>query len=126
MCYEISLNQKKSTQNLSLSQKEQTMILDYIKNHYKKEYDELEFILNICTNCEGFNNFAIIDYNNYSQINIFHNNNSKYFSYNNEIYKINKNKIIKIYKNQPKNVNFNWDLYFLNKKRKKEMKVNYS
>ena len=119
ICHTISLK-KISIPILPLSEKEKTMILNFIKNEYKIEFSELDFAFNIYENFKGFSNFGILDTNNFSRINIFINENSKYFSYNNILYKIDKEKIIRTnnIKRISKIENYNWDLYFLKRKRK--------
>ena len=116
ICNDISLTEKENTNDLMLDKDEKENILQFIKSKYKKDYDELEFILNVSDNQEGFNNFGIIDYNNFGQINIFLNKNSKYFSYNNEVFRITKKGIKEL--DTTNNDKYRWDLYFLKKKRK--------
>lgn len=118
ICNDISLLEKDNTNDLNLTKKEKEYILQFIKSKYQKDYDELKFIINVCENQEGFNNFGIIDYKNFGQINIFINKNSKYFSYNNEVFLITKKGIKEIDKTIYKDDKYRWDLYFLKKKRK--------
>ena len=115
MCKEISQEEKQNP-TIFLSQKEQTMILNFIKVEYDKEYSELDFILNIIP--DNSSNFGIIESNNFGQINIYKHKKTKFLSYNNQIYKITGSKIEKA---NEKDIKFdNWDLYFLKKKRKNE------
>ena len=100
-----------------LSEEEKSIILDFIKNNYKADYDEFCFGFSISDKKgKGVCDFGRINYNNFNQINVFINQTSRYFYYNNELFKIANRKIEKI--NQ-KNTDeeLNWDIYFLKKKR---------
>lgn len=120
LCETISLNEDLNP-IISLKEKEKAMIINFIKSEFNQEFTSLDFKINISQNLEGFSDFGIIDTNNYNKINLFINVNSKYFSYNNFLYKITDEKIEKIDGEKIKKTNekFNWDIYFLKKKRKK-------
>jgi len=115
LCKNISIQEKQSP-TIFLTEKEKKMVINFIKNEYSKEYSELDFMFNIVP--DKFSNFGMIDYDNFGQINVYKIKKTKYISYNNQICKISNSKIVKV---DNKDIKFdNWDLYFLNKKRKNE------
>ena len=119
ICKDISLSEKLSPK-IPLLEDEKALILDFMKHNFKTDYNMLNFAFNITENFRGFRDFGIIDFDNFSQINIFINKNSKFFCYNNEIFKISMGKIEKIEENRinSSKAKYNWDLYFLKRKRK--------
>ena len=120
ICKNISLSLNLETK-FPLNKEEKDLVLEYIKKNFKSEYNELDFAFNIGENFTQFKDFGIIDSENFSQINIFINKNLKFFSYNNKIFKISKKKIVEFDKskaNSRESSKYNWDLYFLKKKRK--------
>jgi hypothetical protein len=84
------------SQNLNakfpLKEEEKDLVLKYIQENFKTEYDELNFAFNVGENFTEFKDFGFIDSENFGQINIFTNKSLKYFSYNNKIFKISKKK----------------------------------
>ena len=120
LCSTISID-KNTNQILSLTEKEMNSILNYIKNEYKQEFSDLNLIINIAKDFEGFSNFGIIDTDNFNQINVFYNENSKYFFYNNAYHIINGETIKKVDMNKNNKKKYNWDLYLLKKKRKRNL-----
>ena len=107
---------------IPLSEEEKSIILEFIKNKYKTDYDEFYFGFTIIdTEGNGPCDFGRINYNNFNQINVFVNKTDRYFYYNNQLFKITNGKIEKV---KQKNVKekFNWDIYFLKKKRTSEKK----
>ena len=102
---------------IPLSEEEKSIILDFIKNNYKADYDEFYFGFTIFDNKgKGACDFGRINYNNFNQINVFINKTNKYFYFNNELFKIANGKIEKIKQNNVEE-EFSWDIYFLKKKR---------
>ena len=102
---------------IPLSEEEKSIILDFIKTNYKADYDEFYFGFTIIDEKgKGTCDFGRINYNNFNQINVFINKTNRYFYFNNELFKITNGKIDKV---KQKNVEekFNWDIYFLKKKR---------
>ena len=119
----ISLKEENDNESIPiLNEKEKNLIFNHIKNEYNTEFEELNFGINLGETKELNNNFGIIDKNNINQIHIFRNNESKYMSINQKIYKINKYSVRKIEKEKDidalKDKNYDWELYFLKKKRK--------
>ena len=115
LCKDIAI-QENHKPIIQLNIKEKTMILNFIKDKYGKEYTELDFQFNIIP--DKFSNFGMIDYDNFGQINVYLLKKTKFISYNNQIFKITSNKVEKV---DEKDIKFDkWSLYFLNKKRKNE------
>ena len=105
---------------IPLSEEEKSIILDFIKTNYKADYDEFYFGFTIIDEKgKGACDFGRINYNNFNQINVFINKTNRYFYFNNELFKITNGKIEKV---KQKNIDekFNWDIYFLKKKRAHE------
>ena len=102
---------------IPLMDEEKSIILDFIKNEYKTNYDECDFGFTIVDKeRKGPCDFGRINYNNFNQINVFINKTNRYFYFNNELFKIANGKIEKIEKNNVEE-KLNWDVYFLKKKR---------
>ena len=98
-------------------------ILNYINQQFGVDYNGLNFAFNVSMAHEGFGDFGIIDSDNFDQINIFmckiKEKNEIYFGYNNRIFKISSSKILEV-DNKPNENKYNWDRYFLKKKRKND------
>ena len=102
---------------IPLMDEEKSIILDFIKNKYKTNYEEFDFGFTIIDKeKKGPCDFGRINYNNFNQINVFINKTNRYFYFNNELFKIANGKIEKIEENNIEE-KFNWDVYFLKKKR---------
>ena len=93
-----------------LNEKEKKLFFKHIKNNY----DELNFLFSL----KNYNEKGRIIPNNFEQINVFKDKEDKYFYYNEKIFKITDNKLEIIKKR--KNKNNNMDIYFLNKKIKRD------
>ena len=122
ICQNIALNQI-SDPIIPLNEEEKKMILDFIVKEFKTDYSQLNFAFSIIKDQgKGFKDFGIISSDNFNQINVFANRTDRYFSYNNKRFKISKGKIEKIKKKIKQNQEeFNWDIYFLKKKRKEDL-----
>ena len=93
-----------------LNEKEKSLIFKYIKN----KYDELKFLFSL----KNYNEKGRIIPNNSEQINVFKDKEDKYLYYNEKIFKITDNKVEIIKKRKKKNNDM--DIYFLNKKTKRD------
>ena len=119
ICQEIASNQS-SDPIIPLNDDEKGLILKSIKTQFLIDYDELKFGFSInAKENKGFKDFGEISSDSFNQVSVFINNTNRYFSYNNEIFQINQRKIQKMEKKKIEE-EFNWDIYFLKKKRKEK------
>ena len=107
---------------IPLIDEEKTLILKFIENEYKTNYDEFDFGFSIINEEKNGPCIGNINYKHFAQINFFINKGKRYFYFNNDLFKIDK-KIEKIQKNNIEG-KLNWDIYFLKKKRAFENEEN--
>jgi len=101
-----------------IEKKEKSAILNFIKNNYNLEYEELNYGLTILDEKKEINEYGLINSNIFNHINVFFNKTEKYFCYNNQTFKIAGENIKKVEAKEKKDKDeFNWDVYFLRKKR---------
>ena len=101
-----------------IKNKEKSAILNFIKDNYNIEYEDLNYGLTILDEKKEINEYGLINSNIFNHINVFINKTEKYFCYNNQTYKIAGENIEKVEVKAKKDKDeFNWDVYFLRKKR---------
>ena len=119
-CKEKS-SEKNNSRSINIDDQEKSTIIKYVNNNYNLDYENIEFIMNISQNSKGVKDFGIINKDDFSQINLFKEGRKKYISFNNLIKRLKKKSIEALKDNEYEEIEnheFEWDLYFLTKKRK--------
>jgi len=120
------LIKKKYSPNIFINDKQKTNIIEYINKRYNKNFSDLIFVTNMGEKIKGVLEYGFFD-EIIDQINILNGVNCKFIKYNSELLKINPNsEKIEIAKEKEKNFvtthTSSWDLYLLDKKRKRGTK----